>query len=121
MLGKVFLSDFDCDTVKPQSFSFSRKRRAFQMKSTVKSTKVGPADYQSIAKLVLGYLDNSEALKVGTKELEKHAPAPNEPSVDIEHIVRHARGEKHKKCSRSSADKEQERSWSPVWRDGRSI
>ena len=34
--------------------------------------------------------------KVGTKELEEHVLAPNEPSVDIEHIVRQARGQKHK-------------------------
>ena len=54
---------------------------------------------------MLSYLDNSEASKVGTKEMEEHALALNEPSVDREHIVRHARGEKHKKCSSSSGDK----------------
>ena len=36
-------------------------------------------------------------LKVGTKELEEHVLAPNEPSVDIEHIVRQTRSEKHKR------------------------
>ena len=70
---------------------------------------------------MLSSLDNSEALKVGTEELEEHVLAPIEPSVDIEHIARQARGEKHKKCSRSFADKEQKRSWWPVWRDGRNI
>ena len=37
------------------------------------------------------YLDDSEALKVGTKEMEEHVLAP------IEHTVRQARVEKHKK------------------------
>ena len=30
-LGEVFLSDSDCETVKPQSSPFSRKRRAFHV------------------------------------------------------------------------------------------
>ena len=67
--------------------------------------------YQSIARRMLGYLDNSEALKVSTKELKKEQVlSPNEPSVNIEGIVRQARSETHKKCSRSSTDKEQTRS-----------
>ena len=48
------------------------------------------AVYQSIAQRMLSYLDNGEDLKVGTKELEEHVLAPNEPSVDIEHVVRQA-------------------------------
>ena len=44
---------------------------------------------------MLSYLDNCEALKVGTKELGHHVLAPNEPRVDIQHIVRQARGEQH--------------------------
>ena len=49
------------------------------------------------ARMMLSYLDNSEASKVGTKDLEEHVLAPNEPSVNIEYIVRQARGVKHKK------------------------
>ena len=51
------------------------------------------AVYQSIARRML----SCEAFKVSTKELEEHVFHPDEPSVDIEHIVRQARGEKHKK------------------------
>ena len=49
------------------------------------------AVHQSIARRMPSYLDDSEALKVGTKEMEKHVLAPNEPSVNIEHTVRQAR------------------------------
>ena len=45
------------------------------------------AVYQSIARRMLSCLDNSEAFKVGTKELEEHVLAPNEPGVDKKHIV----------------------------------
>ena len=65
---------------------------------------------QWIARRMLSYLDNSEALKVSTKELKEQVLSPNEPSVDIERIVRQARSETHKKCSRSPTDKEQTRS-----------
>ena len=44
------------------------------------------AVYESVARRMLSYLDDSEALKVGTKELEEHVLAPNESSVDMEHI-----------------------------------
>ena len=46
--------------------------------------------HQSIAREMLSCLDNSEALKVGTKELKEQILSPietNEISVDIEHIV----------------------------------
>ena len=33
VLGNAFLSDSDCEIVKPQFSSFSSKRRAFQMES----------------------------------------------------------------------------------------
>ena len=145
VLGEVFPSHSDCETVKPQFSSFSRKRRAFQVVSkedmnvarsaedvqqlSRRSTqerdcevcKSWAAVFKWIARRMLSSLDNREALKVGTKELEEHVLAPNEPSVNIEHIARQVRGEKRNKCSSSSADKEQTRSWSPVWRDGRSI
>ena len=66
--------------------------------------------HQSIARRMLGYLDNSEALKVSIKELKEQVLSPNEPSFDSERIVRQARSETHKKCSRSPADKEHTRS-----------
>ena len=34
---------------------------------------------QAVAKRVLDYLDNSEVLKMNTRELEFHVLAPNEP------------------------------------------
>ena len=52
---------------------------------------------QAVARRMPSYLDNSEALKVGTKDLEDHVLASNETSVNIEHIVRQAKGEKQKK------------------------
>ena len=58
--------------------------------------------------------DNSEVLKVNTRELEFHVLAPNEPNVDIQHIV-------IKDFSKPSVGKEQKRFWSPVWHDGRNI
>ena len=51
------------------------------------------AVYQSVARRMLSYLENSKALKVDTKELEDHVLAPNEPRVDIDHTARQARGE----------------------------
>ena len=47
--------------------------------------------------MMLSYLDYSEVLKVNTKELEHHVPAPNELDVDTEHIVMQAGGEKHQR------------------------
>ena len=55
------------------------------------------AVYQSIVRRMLGYLDNSEASKLSTKELKEQVLSPNEPSVNIERTVRQARSEKHKK------------------------
>ena len=52
---------------------------------------------QSIARKMLSCLDNSEALKLSTTELREQVLSPNEPSVNIERIVRQARSEKHKK------------------------
>ena len=52
------------------------------------------AVYKSVARRMLSYLDNSEALKVSAKELEEHVLAPNEPSVETELILRQTRGEK---------------------------
>ena len=43
------------------------------------------------------FLDNSEASKVDTKELEDHVLAPNEPRVDTDHIARQARGAQHQR------------------------
>ena len=51
--------------------------------------------YQTVAKRVLDYLNNSEVLKVNTRELECHVLAPNEPKVNIEHTVMQAIGEGH--------------------------
>ena len=68
------------------------------------------------------YLDNSEALKVDTKELEDHVLAPNEPRVDTDHIARQARGAQT--TSKMVPDLQQTRSkrdLGPVWQDGKSI
>ena len=40
--------------------------------------------HQSIARRILSYLDNSEALKESTKDLKAQVRSPNEPSVNIE-------------------------------------
>ena len=64
------------------------------------------AVYQSVARRMLSFSDNSEALKVDTKELEDHVLAPSEPRVDIDQ--REVNNVKY--FSRSSADKEQKRS-----------
>ena len=40
--------------------------------------------YQAVAKMMLDYLNNSEVLKVNTRELEFHVLAPDEPNVNIE-------------------------------------
>ena len=55
------------------------------------------AVYQTVAKKMLDDLNKSEVLKVNARELECHVLAPNEPNIDIEHIVRQARGEKHQR------------------------
>ena len=46
---------------------------------------------------MLSYLDNSEVFNVNTQELKEQVLSPTERSVNIEHIVRQARSEKHKK------------------------
>ena len=43
---------------------------------------------------MLSFLDNSEALKVSTKELKEQILSPNEPSVHKERIARQTRSEK---------------------------
>ena len=53
--------------------------------------------HQTIARLMLSYLDNSEASTVSTKELKEQVLSPTEPSVNIERIARQARREEHKK------------------------
>ena len=53
--------------------------------------------YQAVARKMPSYLDDSEALKVDTKELEDHVLAPHEPRVDIDHVARQARGEQHQR------------------------
>ena len=105
VLGDVSLCVSDCETVKSQSFSSSRRRRAFHMESqgemnTARSPEdVQPlsrrrtqevdcgANQQSLARRMLSYLDHSEALKVDARDLEDYVFvfAPNEPRVDIEH------------------------------------
>ena len=72
-----------------------------------------------IAKKMLKYLEDSEVLKVSTREVKEQVLSPNEPSVNIERIARQARSENARCCFRFS-DKERTRSSSPVWRDGRS-
>ena len=134
VLCEVFPSDSDCENVRTQFSSFSRKRRDFHMESKEDTNVADSAEdaqqlsrrctqdvdcevckswaavYQSIARRMLSYLDNSEASKVGAKELEEHVLAPDEPSVNLEHIASRAKGEKRRKCSRSSADREEKRS-----------
>ena len=61
------------------------------------------AVYQTVARRILSYLDNSEALKVSTKELKEQGLSPSEPSVNMEHIVRQARSEKKKKLFQISS------------------
>ena len=41
------------------------------------------AVYQAVARRMLSYLDNIEALKIGTKELEDHVLGPSEQRVYI--------------------------------------
>ena len=55
------------------------------------------AVYQLIARRMLSYLDNSEALKVSTNEMKEQILSPSEPSVNIKRIARQARSEKRKK------------------------
>ena len=70
--------------------------------------------YQTIAKTMLKYLDESEALKVSTKELQKHVLSPCEPDANIVRIRGMREVKKARSCSRFSADKDQTRSLSPV-------
>ena len=118
-LGGNSLSVSDCEFVVPQSFS--RKRRASHIESQGDVNMASsPEDvqrlsrrrtqevdcgvdqkwaavYQSVARRMLSYLNHSEMLKVNTRELEYHVLATYEPRVDIEHLVRQARGEQHQR------------------------
>ena len=49
--------------------------------------------YQTIARRMLSHLDESEALKVSTKESKEQVLSPNEPSVNKERIARQARSD----------------------------
>ena len=82
VLGEVFSSDSDFEIVKPQSFL-----------CPISVNQIWAAVCQAVARRIQSYLDNSEALKVGTKELKDHELAPSEPRVDIDHTSRQARGE----------------------------
>ena len=59
------------------------------------------AVHQAVAKRMLVCLDNSEMLKVKTRELESHVLAPNEPIVDMVHSVTQARGTGQKRLFRA--------------------
>ena len=48
----------------------------------------------AVAERMFVYLNMCEELKVDAQELEFQVLAPNEPHIDIKHIVMHARGER---------------------------
>ena len=79
------------------------------------------AVHQTVARSMLDYLNKSEELKVNAREFENRVLAPNEPNINIYHIVMQARDEGHQRLSRCAVGKEQMRHWSPVWRGGRNI
>ena len=109
------------EIVKPQTFSFSRKRQALHMESQADMNAASSLEdvqplsrgrthevdcgvnqrwaavYPAVASRMQSYLDNSETLRVDTKELEDHIFAPSEPRVDIDHIARQARGEQRQR------------------------
>ena len=64
---------------------------------TAELARVGLGFTKQPQKMMFDHLDNCEVLKVNTRELEFHVLAPNEPTVDIEHIVMQARGEGHQR------------------------
>ena len=92
VLPQLFLSPED---VKPSLWKvkeictgeFARRRAATVNKEDSRSDcgvdQTWAAVYQSVARRI----------QINTRELEHHVLAPTEPSVDIEHIVRQARGE----------------------------
>ena len=59
--------------------------------------------------------EDSQALKVSTRELKEQVLSPDESSVSVVRIARQARSEQGKKLFKIS-DKEQTRSSSPAWR-----
>ena len=95
VLGEAPPSHSDCESVKSQSFSFSRERQAFHLGSQGDMNAASlPVDVQplpirrtqqvdhgvnqrraavcqAVARRMLSHLDNSEALKVGTKEFSE--------------------------------------------------
>ena len=77
------------------------------------------AGNQTVAKRMLDYLNKSEVMKVDAQEMEFHVLTPHEP--EIEHIVMHARGERHQRVFRTFSRQEQISFWSPERRDVRSI
>ena len=80
------------------------------------------AVYQPVARRMLRYLDNGEAVKVSTKASKEQVLSPNEPSVNIEHIVRQVRNEKAQKMFPDLQQTRSKRDLSrQLWRDGRSV
>ena len=55
------------------------------------------AAYGGIAKKILKYLEDSEALKVSTRELKEQVLSPDESSVSTVRVPRQARSEQGKK------------------------
>ena len=105
VLVEVSVAASDCEFVKSQSFSFSRKRRAFHMESQGDTNAASsPEDvqplsrrrsqevdcgvdkkwagiYQSAARRMLSYLDHSDLFKVNTRELEHRSHLTNREST----------------------------------------
>ena len=85
----------------------ARQKKCHQLREggirkwNVESTTDGPRSTKTDAKRLLNnllnYPDKSEVQEVNAGELEFQVLAPNEPNIDIEHIVVQARGEGHQR------------------------
>ena len=110
-------SDSDWESVEPQSFSFSRKRSIFSVENQQDMSYAGTpvkapptsgrrmspptpqqSSYSSIEAVQWQIeVEDSEDLKVSTRELKEQVLFPDESSVSTVRIARQARSDRNKK------------------------
>ena len=74
--------------------------------------------FEERAKRMLGYLEDSEDLKVGISELKEHLETLEETGFSVMQMAKQARNEKGQQIFDIFRQGEERRCVLPVWRDG---
>ena len=120
VIGEVVLPESECEVVESQTFSLSKQREAFFLRSQddintdenlrkhlqrpgkIRGIEYGGEHRWSTLDLVVmarmeHYLDRRESPDVDIEEWEYYLLGPNEFDVDIKHMALNARGEKQQR------------------------